>query len=218
MTPTIEKYVINEKNNEKSIIIKIDNFLNIKEQNFYLQKLKMIKNWHGGSAFNRKIARLQRWYHTYNKSLSNKWKYNYERWKCNSYEDWLFDLQNRIEKEIQPYFTKKLDINSVLINLYRNGNDNIRHHRDKLFGENPIVIGLSLGETRTIKFRRVIFNEEIPVKMKTDKKKNYLNKEFELKSGTLFIMAGSTQKYYSHGIDRDSSKNPRYSLTFRKYN
>ena len=39
----------------------------------------------------------------------------------------------------------------------------------------------------------------------------------KLKHGSMFIMAGAIQKYFSHEIPKTDSKDTRYSLTFREY-
>jgi alkylated DNA repair dioxygenase AlkB len=39
----------------------------------------------------------------------------------------------------------------------------------------------------------------------------------ELESGSVFIMAGSSQKKYLHTIKKTFCENPRYSLTFREF-
>ena len=50
-----------------------------------------------------------------------------------------------------------------------------------------------------------------------DNKKSFLNFDIELKHGSLFIMAGSSQKYFSHEIPTETKKlGVRYSLTFRE--
>ena len=38
-----------------------------------------------------------------------------------------------------------------------------------------------------------------------------------LPSGSLFIMAGSIQKYFSHEIPKTYSNKTRYSMTFRQF-
>ena len=61
----------------------------------------------------------------------------------------LQELKLRIEKYSSQEF------NSVLGNLYRNGNDSMGWHADKEpeLGDNPCVASLSLGEERLFKFR-----------------------------------------------------------------
>ena len=41
--------------------------------------------------------------------------------------------------------------------------------------------------------------------LKKDKKNNYLDNSFLLESGSLFMMAGATQKYFSHEIPKNKN-------------
>ena len=128
-------------------------------------------------------------------------------------------LQNKIQNKLRSL---NLDIkfNSCLINKYRNSNDSIKPHRDNLlsFGAEPIIGILSIGCHRDILFYRVKYDKNNPRKMRRDKEKKELNRKITLESGSLLIMSGTTQKYYSHEIPKtEEKKNTRYSLTFREY-
>jgi alkylated DNA repair dioxygenase AlkB len=93
-------------------------------------------------------------------------------------------------------------INSCLVNLYENGNDKISRHKDSSdsFGNIPTIVNLSIGQTRIL---RLINNEETI--------------DFPLEHNSLFIMAGSSQKNYTHEIIEDKTiTKKRYSLTFRE--
>ena len=95
--------------------------------------------------------------------------------------------------------------NSVLLNLYRDGNDSISWHSDNEaeLGEKPVIASLSLGFERIFRFRN-----------KTDKTKKV---SFKLASGSLLYMAGDTQKNWEHSVPKTSKKiGPRINLTFRK--
>jgi alkylated DNA repair dioxygenase AlkB len=97
-------------------------------------------------------------------------------------------------------------INSCLINKYPCGENFIAPHRDSAisFGEKPTIIGLSIGNERKIDFVR---NDKTKVN----------DFSFDLESGSLFIMAGSSQKYYQHSIPKEYCENVRYSFTFREF-
>ena len=109
-------------------------------------------------------------------------------------------------------------INSCLINKYRDGSDSIRPHRDNqiTFGENPTVFGFSLGVEREIIFKRIEYNPEKMNSIKLDKGRME-EIRIPLKPGSLFIMGGSVQKYYSHEIPKVEMDGVRYSLTFREF-
>ena len=73
----------------------------------------------------------------------------------------LSDLKYRIEAFTQQTF------NSVLGNLYRDGNDAMGWHSDneKELGYNPFIASLSLGITRTFKVRHKSTKEQIKLSL-----------------------------------------------------
>lgn len=223
----IKVYCIKEKNKQESIIIVIENFFLEKEKNKILQNLENISNWHHGMAFERKIPRLQRWYHTTNKPFSPFWKKSYRRWESNEYEDWLIELQNslqcKLKKVLKPFLIKhpslkNVNFNSVLVNKYVDGSHFIRQHKDDemIFNSNPSIVSISFGATRQFIMQRVKYNEDNPKSMKRNKDETHLDLNISLKHGTILIMGGTSQKYFSHGVPREEScKKERYNMTFR---
>ena len=107
---------------------------------------------------------------------------------------------------------------SCLINKYRYGSDSIKAHRDNqtTFGQNPTVIGISLGVKREIIFKRIEYNPDRINSIKLDKERPE-EIRIPLKPGSLFIMGGSIQKYYSHEIPKVDMDGVRYSFTFREF-
>lgn len=95
--------------------------------------------------------------------------------------------------------------NSVLLNYYRDGRDEIKWHSDKeeIIGLNPIIACVNLGATRKFWFRRKEAKSE---------------KFFEtVENGDLLIMGENCQANYLHAILPEKDvKEPRISLTFRK--
>ncbi|MEN3291366.1 MAG: hypothetical protein V7642_619 [Burkholderiales bacterium] len=95
--------------------------------------------------------------------------------------------------------------NSVLVNLYRNERDSVGWHSDdeRELGSNPVIASLSLGETRTFKFKH-------------RKRKDQKTVSLPLTDGSLLIMAGTTQKCWRHAVGKErEAKGPRINLTFR---
>lgn len=95
--------------------------------------------------------------------------------------------------------------NSVLLNYYRDNRDSMGFHSDdeKELGPRPVIASISLGETRTFVLKHKIAKELKPVRV-------------PLESGTLLLMQGDTQKYWKHGIEKESAPcGPRVNLTFR---
>jgi alkylated DNA repair dioxygenase AlkB len=93
---------------------------------------------------------------------------------------------------------------SVGLNLYRDGNDSVAPHNDKLEdlvrGE-PIVL-LSLGATR----RMTIRGKKPPRRVL----------HVDLEAGSVLLMSHATQYHYDHGIPKQREPvGPRISLAFR---
>ena len=94
--------------------------------------------------------------------------------------------------------------NSVLLNLYRDGNDNMGWHSDDEpeLGLNPTIGSLSLGRTQRFLLRHRFQKE--------------LKHQLELTSGSLLIMQGTTQQYWQHQVPKTRRPVlPRMNLTFR---
>tara|TARA_B100000242_G_scaffold230256_1_gene170376 strand:+ start:11 stop:307 length:297 start_codon:yes stop_codon:yes gene_type:complete len=95
-----------------------------------------------------------------------------------------------------------------LFNKYLNGKDSIKPHRDTIFsfGESPTIVNLSVGSKR-----------DMIIKTNKDYE-NIENKyTFELEDNSILIMAGGSQKYFTHQIPECEESGIRYSLTFREY-
>ncbi|WP_390883582.1 alpha-ketoglutarate-dependent dioxygenase AlkB family protein [Kovacikia minuta] len=94
--------------------------------------------------------------------------------------------------------------NSVLLNLYRDGNDSMGWHSDDEpeLGLNPMIGSLSLGGTRRFMLRHRF--------------EKGLKHELELTSGSFLLMQGKTQHYWQHQIPKTRRPvSPRINLTFR---
>ncbi|OUS26276.1 hypothetical protein A9Q99_18775 [Gammaproteobacteria bacterium 45_16_T64] len=96
--------------------------------------------------------------------------------------------------------------NSLLINLYRNGQDSVSWHADDEIelGEKPTIASLSLGETRTFQLRHV-------------NNRNLNTLSLPLAHGDLVIMKPPLQEYWLHQIPKSPHTTaPRINLTFRQ--
>ena len=96
-------------------------------------------------------------------------------------------------------------MNSVLANLYRDGNDAMGWHSDDEpeLGPRPVIASLSLGGTRRFVFRH-----------RHDPAKKFA---LELPHGSLLVMAGDTQANWRHALPRTTrAVPPRLNLTFRR--
>lgn len=110
----------------------------------------------------------------------------------------LWQIKEKIES------VSGVDFNSVLLNLYRSGSDNVSWHSDDEpeLGKNPVIGSVSLGETR-------------PFQLKHKVRKNEKHKIL-LEHGSCLLMKDQTQHHWLHQIPK-SKKNmsERINLTFR---
>lgn len=93
---------------------------------------------------------------------------------------------------------------SVLLNLYRNGQDSVGWHADteEGSGPEPTIVSLSFGAERRFQLR------EIGGKGKG---------ELELRPGSALMMQGDMQQRWQHQISKTRREvGPRINLTFRK--
>lgn len=111
--------------------------------------------------------------------------------------DALLELKRRVEGAAGRGF------NSVLGNLYRDGQDSMGWHADKekSLGENPFIASLSLGAERLFKIRHNQSGETL---------------DLLLGDGSLLLMGGSLQHHWRHCVPKTQKPaGPRINLTFR---
>ena len=118
----------------------------------------------------------------------------------------LLSLRGRVEKATPAAAYASLGFpktgyNAVLCNLYRNGKDSVGLHADAEPEMGPVIASVSLGAERLFRLKRingsVVFSERLP-------------------HGSLFIMAGQTQKNFKHEVPKEPEvEQPRINLTFR---
>jgi alkylated DNA repair dioxygenase AlkB len=109
----------------------------------------------------------------------------------------------RIKSEIEAVCDARF--NSVLINLYRDERDSVGWHSDDEpeLGPAQLIASLSLGATRTFR-------------LKHKKRPHDKAAGIALTHGSLLLMGGDTQRYWSHAVDKERQPTaPRINLTFR---
>lgn len=107
-------------------------------------------------------------------------------------------LKEEIEAVCEERFT------TVLLNLYRNGQDSNGWHADneKELGRNPVIASLSLGAERMFHLQHNTLKD---VKLKIN-----------LTPGSLLVMKGTTQHFWKHQIPKTTKPvGSRINLTFR---
>jgi len=191
-----EKTVLNLPNAE---VVYIPNFYALEKADSYLKILKETIEWQQdsitifGKTYNQ--SRLTALY------ANNNQPYTYSNITMSpkAFTKELQDIKRDIEQTANHQFT------SVLLNLYRNGNDSNGWHADneKELGKNPVIASLSLGSPRMFQFKHL--------KLKDQKYK------LILEHGSLLLMKGEMQHYWLHQIPKTKKEvGERINLTFRK--
>ena len=173
------------------------NFFNKSESDTLFKELKSEVNWKQETMniYGKKInfPRLTAWYGDSDKPYS----FSGITLSPTSWNDYLLAIKNKIEPKAKTSF------NSVLLNLYRDGNDSISWHTDaeKELGINPIIASVNFGATRKFQLRHIKTKEKL---------------EIELTHGSLLIMQGELQHFWQHQVPKTSQKvGERINLTFR---
>jgi len=95
------------------------------------------------------------------------------------------------------------EFNSVLANLYRDGNDSVDWHSDDEpeLGKEPVIASMSLGAARRFDLRHRVSGETVRV---------------EIPPGSVVVMSGRCQAEWVHRVAKTKrSVGPRINLTFR---
>ncbi len=109
----------------------------------------------------------------------------------------LLDVRERVEALAVARF------NSVLLNLYRDGQDSMGWHSDDEpeLGRNPVIASISLGAARRFLLQH---------------KKRRLRLEWSLEDGDMLVLGGTTQHCWRHHVPKTRQPvGPRINLTFR---
>lgn len=109
----------------------------------------------------------------------------------------LLELRRAVQEATGKAF------NSVLLNCYRNERDSMGFHSDDEpeLGPEPAIASVTFGTTRTF----ILKHKQRPATVKLD-----------LTDGSLLLMAGTLQRHWRHGINKESKpRGLRINLTFR---
>lgn len=175
------------------------NFFDPKTSDNFFNKLEQEINWKQEyiKLYGKEnpVPRLTAWYgdkgyaYTYSGITMNP-----EPWT-----DALLEIKHKIET------IANVNFNSVLLNLYRDGNDGVAWHSDdeSELGKHPVIGSVSFGEERRFSFK---------YRDKTNPERHDIN----LKHGDFLLMQGETQQYWYHQIPKTKKPvSPRINLTFR---
>jgi len=155
------------------------------------------------TSFNSPVPRDEAYYG----DSETNYTYSRREYKPLTWIPELFSLKARVEAATPDsayanVHLPRLPYNAVLCNLYRNGNDSVGLHSDAEPEMGAVIASVSLGAERLFRMRRLdgtmAFAERLP-------------------HGSLFIMAGATQKNFKHEVPKELQiTDPRINLTFRR--
>lgn len=172
-------------------------FFSKSESDLFLQKLRTDIEWKQESMnmYGKQVnfPRLTAWYGDNDKPYS----FSGITLQPKIWSEELIEIKNKIEP------LAKVKFNSVLLNLYRSGNDSISWHTDaeKELGKNPVIASVNFGATRKFQLRHIKTKEKL---------------EIELTHGSLLIMQGELQHFWQHQVPKTSKPvSERINLTFR---
>lgn len=113
----------------------------------------------------------------------------------NSLHPKLEQLAECFDAHYERYFT------SIGCNWYRDGNDSVAIHRDRIKNSADSIIAIvSVGERR-------LFH------LKPDD--GSMKRRFRLGDGDLLVMGGTTQKYWQHAVPKVANAGSRLCMMFR---
>jgi alkylated DNA repair dioxygenase AlkB len=172
-------------------------FLTAKEAYHYLQVLQKTLAWRQDNirVYGRDvlIPRLQAWYG----DPDAHYRYSGLQMQPLDWTSQLQSLKMRCERYCQCQF------NSVLANLYRDGNDSMGMHADDEpeLGGFPTIASLTFGATRVFKMKHRHSGKVVNI---------------PLEHGSLLVMKGATQQFWQHGMNKTRrAVAERLNLTFR---
>lgn len=128
-----------------------------------------------------------------------RYRYSGTLFEPRPWPDALRPVRERLQHDLGTPF------NSVLANLYRNGDDAMGWHSDSEpeLGPTPVIASVSLGATR-----------RFSLKHRDDPSRRLA---IDLPHGSLLVMSGTTQRHYRHALPCTARPiGPRVNLTFRR--
>jgi alkylated DNA repair dioxygenase AlkB len=174
-------------------------FFQPSESDHFFEKLLTQTNWRQDKIrmYGKQIdlPRLTAWHGDPGKNYS----YSGISMQPDAWTEPLLQVKRRVDSAAGVRF------NSVLLSLYRTGQDGLSWHQDNEpeLGENPVIASVSFGDVRSFQFKHKY-------------KKELRTVSIDLTHGSLLIMRGTTQQFWVHQVPKTSRPvRPRINLTFR---
>jgi alkylated DNA repair dioxygenase AlkB len=171
-----------------------ETFFSKEEADHFFASLRTRVSWRQEISRGRPFPRLTAWY----ADAGLSYTYSGVTHQAEPWLPELLDIKRRVETASGAEF------NSLLLNLYRGGQDSMGFHADDEpeLGENPVIASVSFGAVR-----------DFILKHRKSKEKM----TFALAHGSLLVMAGSCQHFWIHSIPKRAGEiGERINLTFRK--
>lgn len=190
-------------------LVLIQDWLNPAEAERWFKQLRDNTAWEQSSirmaGKEVRIPRLNAWYGDEGRAYT----YSGRRFEALAWSAALLRLKTAVQEVVDDWSVENQDtdfqINSALLNLYRDGNDSVAWHSDDEaeLGPRPQIASLSLGATRRFVFKN-----------RRDKSHKL---ELSLEAGSLLFMLGDIQKRWLHSVPK--TRRPvgeRINATFRQ--
>jgi len=164
------------------------------EADVLFDRLRNELEWRQERAYGRPMPRLNAWF----ADSGLVYAYSGLRHQGSGWPEWLLTAKRQVEA------VSGVPFNSLLLNLYRDGQDSIGFHTDAEpeLGPDPVVATLSLGAERAFVLKHRDTRETLT---------------FSLPHGSVLIMGGSSQHHWLHGVPKTrTSVSERISLTYRR--
>jgi putative IMPACT (imprinted ancient) family translation regulator len=129
--------------------------------------------------------------------------YRGDEWETYQWCPLSFKIKHAVEKNLRPLVEQEM--NHCVTNYYRNGNDFIDHHSDKILDldKEGVIISVSLGDERILELKRRAAPHDTT--------------QIVLPHGSMLVLGPYTNQLFTHSILRKKgSTQPRISLTFRR--
>src|SRR5262245_36577483 len=150
--------------------------------------------WRQQAVHGRPLPRLNAWF----SDAGLRYSYSGVSHVGSGWTAELTAIKRRVEEAAGATF------NSLLLNLYRDGQDSIGFHTDAEpeLGVNPVVATASFGSERKFVLKHKGTKEAVA---------------YQLGHGSLLVMGGTSQHHWLHALPKtDADVGERISLTFRR--
>jgi hypothetical protein len=173
----------------------------------FLDKVRDELNFGGfQGALGEVLPRLQNLQADLSENLIPTYRYpgNYsgDEWKTYDWSPTSRIIKDAVEEGLKPLVEQKM--NHCVTNYYRDGDDFIDHHSDKVLdlSRDGVIVSVSLGDERILELKRRTVPRDVT--------------RIALPHGSMLVLGPKTNKLFTHSIlKKAGSKEPRLSLTVR---